>query len=501
MTIYLKYKILFLSLILTGLFSLTSVAQRYKASLFGIKDDGITLNTTSIQRAVDFIHEKGGGVLEFYVGRYLTGTIILKSNVTVHLHEGAVLVGSTNVYDYNIDNRYLYTSLLYAVGAENIGVTGKGVIDGQGDQLTYNLIDQIHKGLLKEDFKYDRPGIRRTNNVYFRECKNVTMKGITSKNAAAWVMVYDQCDGLVIDSTIIDSDIFWNNDGMDIVDCKNVTITDNYVNASDDAICFKSHDYNQISENVVVRNNVVRSSASGIKFGTMLKGRFRNIKIVNNTVYNTYRSAIVLTAPDGGVIEDIWIDSLQAYNTGNVIYLRNGNRYGGEKGPGTIRNIAIQNVYAEVSDTRPDTAYRYQGPIEDLPRNISPSSIVGIPGRPITGVTLKNIKIVYPGGANPHYAYRGTSPAELDSIPVMLTAYPEFSQFKELPAWAFYIRYANDVKLENVQFVARNRDYRPAMVIQESGDIRTKQVRFIAPRKKMKRVVVYKSSGVKSILP
>ncbi len=491
-----KVRFLIFGIFLIVLFPLTGWGQRYKASLFGVKGDGLTLNTNSIQRAIDYIHEEGGGILEFYVGRYLTGTLILKSNVTIHLHEGAVLLGSTNVYDYNIDNRYLYTSLLYAVGAENIAVTGKGVIDGQGDQLTYNLIDQIHKGLLKEEFKYDRPGIRRTNNVYFRECKNVKVKGILSKNAAAWVMVYDQCDGLLIDSTTIDSDIFWNNDGMDIVDCKNVTITNNYVSASDDAICFKSHDYNQISENVIVRNNVVRSSASGIKFGTMLKGNFRNFKIVNNKVYNTYRSAIVLTAPDGGIIEDIWIDSLQAYNTGNVIYLRNGNRYGGEKGPGRIRNITIQNVYAEVPDTKPDTAYRYEGPIEDLPRNISPSSIVGIPGYPVTGITLRNIKILYPGGSNPHYAYRGIASADLDSIPVMLTAYPEFSQFKELPAWGFYIRYAEQVHMENITLIARKRDYRPAMVIQESDNIFTKGIAYIEPGRKKKQMVGYKSSAI-----
>lgn len=487
----LRFRFLWAVIIVVLALPSSGFAQRYKASLFGVKGDGITLNTTSIQRAIDFIHEKGGGILEFYVGRYLTGTIVLKSNVTIHLHEGAVLLGSVNVYDYNIDNPYLYTSILYAVGAENITITGKGVIDGQGDRLTYHLIDQIHKGLLKEDFKYDRPGIRRTNNVYFRECKNVKVTGIRSMNAAAWIMVYDQCDGLLIDSTTIDSDIFWNNDGMDIVDCKNVVITNNYVSASDDAICFKSHDYNQISENVIVRNNIVRSSASGIKFGTMLKGNFRNYRIVNNKVYDTYRSAIVLTAPDGGIIEDIWIDSLEAYNTGNVIYLRNGNRYGGEKGPGTIRNITIQHVYAEVPAAKPDTAYRYEGPIEDLPRNISPSSIVGIPGHPITGITLRHIKIVYPGGANLHYAYRGTKPVDLDSIPVMLTSYPEFSQFKELPAWGLYIRFAEGIKLENVELVAQKRDYRPAMVIQESKDVHTIGMRFSEPGKRKKQVVVY----------
>lgn len=490
-----RMKFIFPLVIFTVL-SLHGFGQRYKSSLFGIKDDGITLNTTSIQRAIDYIHENGGGVLEFYVGRYLTGTIELKSNVTLHLYEGAVLVGSPNIYDYNINSPY--TALVYANKAENIAVMGKGVLDGQGRTVAYNLVDQIQKGLLKDDLKYDRATTRRPSVVYFRECKNALVKGIQVRNSAFWVQIYDQCNGLVIDSTTVHSEAYWNNDGMDIVDCKNVTITNNYVNASDDAICFKSHDPNQVGENVEVRNNVMRSSANGIKFGTVSRGNYRNFKIVNNTVYDTYRSALALTAPDGGIIEDIWVDSLYAYNTGNAIYLRNGDRWGADKGPGEIRNITIQNVYAEVAATKPDTAYEYEGPIEDLPRNISPSGIVGIPGHPITGITLRNIKIIYPGGGNPHYAYRGTKPEDLDSIPVMLSAYPEFSQFKELPAWAFYIRYAHDVTLENVQFVARNRDYRPAVVVQESKNILLRQVKYIEPGGKKKQLFTYKSSDVKT---
>ncbi len=78
-------------------------AKDYNASLFGIKSNGTTLNTTSIQKGIDFIHENGGGRLVFYVGRYLTGTIYLKSNVTIQLEEGAILVGSLNPLDYETE--------------------------------------------------------------------------------------------------------------------------------------------------------------------------------------------------------------------------------------------------------------------------------------------------------------------------------------------------------------------------------------------------------------
>ena len=94
-----------LILILLSLFFATSQAQEtqpvYNASKFGIHSDGVTMNTRSIQFAIDWIAEQGGGTLRFWVGRYLTGSIHLKSNVTIELMEGAVLVGSTNPFDYD----------------------------------------------------------------------------------------------------------------------------------------------------------------------------------------------------------------------------------------------------------------------------------------------------------------------------------------------------------------------------------------------------------------
>lgn len=230
-------------------------AKQYKASYFGIKSNGTTLNTTSIQKAIDYIHEAGGDTLVFYVGRYLTGTIELKSNVHIVLREGAILVGSTNIYDYNIDNPF--PALVYAKGASNISISGKGVIDGQGFEVAYNLTDQIHKGILDDPMQLDRPANRRPHGIYFRECNNVSISGITLKNTAFWVQTYDQCENLKIDGITVDSKAFWNNDGLDIVDCKEVVVSNSFFDAADDAICFKSHDATKRCENIEVRNCVL----------------------------------------------------------------------------------------------------------------------------------------------------------------------------------------------------------------------------------------------------
>lgn len=483
-----RLKFIIILLALTPVFHVS--AKQYKASLFGIKSNGSTLNTTSIQKAIDYIHEKGGDTLVFNVGRYLTGTIEMKSNVHILLREGAILVGSTNIYDYNIDKSF--PALVYAKDAVNISISGKGVIDGRGFDVASNLSDQIHKGILDDPFQLDRPANRRPGGIYFRECKHVSISGITIKNTAFWVQTYDQCEDLKIDRITVDSKVYWNNDGLDIVDCKDVMVTNSHIDASDDAICFKSHDATKRCENIEVRNCVARSSANGIKFGTVSSGGYKNIRIINNKVYDTFRSAFTIATPDGGKVEDIFVDSLYAYNTGNAIFLRIGTRWNKER-QGTIDNITIQNMYVEVPATKPDVGYGYEGPIEDLPRNISPAIIYGIPGVDINNVTLRNIEIVYPGGSNPEYAYRGTKPADLDSIPELIDSYPEFSNWKELPSWGLYVRHASNLTLENVTLTAKEKDYRPAVVFDNVKKATLSGIKYNAPGKK-KNLIQHKST-------
>ena len=117
--------------------------KNYMATVWGVKSDGITDNTGSIQRAIDYISAHGGGTLSFYVGRYITGAIELKDNVTIYLAEAAVLVGSTNIYDYNGA-----PALVWSKDARNIAITGKGVIERRSKALAACIEDQIAKGYL-----------------------------------------------------------------------------------------------------------------------------------------------------------------------------------------------------------------------------------------------------------------------------------------------------------------------------------------------------------------
>lgn len=442
-------------------------AKDYIATEFGVKNDGITLNTCSIQKAIDFIHENGGGRLVFESGNYVTGSIYLKSNVTLQLNYGATILGSTNPFDYVKDKKIGWMSMIFAVNQENIGITGKGTINGRGFTTANNMVNYIHRGVYTDPLKYDRPNeTNRPQNIYFRECANIVITDITLRDPASWNQTYDQCKNLYVDHITVDSKSYWNNDGIDVVDCDGVVIKNSYFDAADDVLCFKSHSAQHMCQNVVVDNCVGRSSANGLKFGTVSRGGFKNFKVTNLTIFDTFRSAITFAAVDGGEIENIVIDGVRSINTGNVIYLRIGDRWSSGKKP-YMKNITISNVYAEVPLGKPDVGYNFEGPIEDLPRNVSPASIVGLVENKIQNVTLKNIQIVYPGSGNPLYAKRGLTPADLDGIPEMREAYPEFSQFKELPAWGFYVRHAEGINFENVTFTANKKDYRPSIVLDD----------------------------------
>ncbi len=441
---------------------LQSPAKDYPVSLFGIYSDGITLNTRSIQFAIDYIHQQGGGRLVFDVGRFLTGSIHLKSDVTLHLLEGAVLLGVLNPFDYD---RTGLTALILSDNEQNISITGKGVIDGQGREVARNVVALVHKGLIKDKFRNDRPEVEiRPMLIYFRSCKNILIRGVTMRNAAAWVQTYDQCKNLEIDSITVDSRAFWNNDGIDIVDCDSVAVANCYIDAADDGVCLKSHDSTKVCQNILVRNCRIRSSASAIKFGTASLGGFRNIRLINIKVFDTYRSAIALEAVDGGFIENVEADSLQVLNTGHAIFLRIGERIDGKKG--RLENIRISNVSAEIAATKPDAGYEYEGPIEDMPRNISPPIIIaGLPGQMITHVSFNNIELKQPGGGNPQFAKILLN--ELDSVPEKPDAYPEFSMFRELPAWGIYVRHASDVQFTHVKLICNKKDYRTAIVLDD----------------------------------
>ena len=467
------------------------------------------LSTLDLQGRIDQTAAAGGGRVVIPRGIHQTGTLFLRSNVELHLEEGAVLLGSPLRKDYE---SYRKAALIVAIGQKNISITGKGTIDGQGRLLMQDIFRRLQEGTLQDnEWKTKRPAEQtRTNILYLEDCKDIRVRGVTIKDATSWVTHYERCDQVLIDSVRIESTAYWNNDGIDLVDCRNVRVTNCFINAADDAICLKSSNRKLGCENIYVANCRLRSSASAFKMGTASQGGFRNITVRNLEVFDTYRSAVALEAVDGGVMENIDIRNIRATNTGNALFIRLAHR-NRDTAFSIARNIYIGDMQVEVPAGKPDAGYEMEGPLLKYPpgtkpgkpfsvspwndsypdpaairyrHNVFPSSIAGLPGHPVENVQLENIQITYKGGGDPGVQY-----FPLDSLAVLTEAekdYPEFSMFGELPAWGLFLRHVEGISLKNVRLTRQQSDYRAALVM---DDVRKASIQKLDTTFKVGRLI------------
>lgn len=493
-----------ISFILLLFIPFITFSKDYNIVDFGAIADGKTLNTKSIQAAIDKAHADGGGRIIIPSGNFLSGSIILKSETELHLLKNGVLLGSTDPSHYieiawwgDLDWR----ALIIADSSKNVAISGKGTINGQGGLLALNIDSLFYEGQIDSsqyEFREKRPKAPlRPQLIHFKHCQNITVKGITLKNAASWVQTYLLSKNIIIDHITVESDTYWNNDGIDIVDCQNVTITNSFINASDDGICIKSVIFNktekQLCDSIYIANCVIRSSASAIKFGTWSYSGFKNVVVKNIKVFDTFRSAIALEVIDGGTMENVLIDNVKAVNTGNAIFIRLGRKYD-HREVGRLENVTIKNIKAKISLGSPDHKYKIRGPALPFFHNTFPSSITGIPGYPVKNLTLENIKITYPGRG--YKAYANLPLSRVESVPEKINDYPEFSMFGELPAWGFYVRHAEGLQFKNIKVKIKKADYRPAFVFDDVKNLEMESIN-ISGDKKENPIFLNKVKGAK----
>lgn len=466
----------------------------YLITDYGAIGDGKTLCTVAIQKAINDANSKGGGRVVFPKGKFVSGTVYLKSNVSIFLTKKSTLLGSLNPKDYRKNERW--KALILADRASNISLQGSGKIDGRGSRLALNIDSLFHHGQIDSsdyNFVEMRPKYYlRPQLIYLFQCTNISVSGITLMNSSCWVQTYENCDTLTVEDVTVDSDAYWNNDGIDIVDTKNVIIRGCDINCADDGICLKTEGVKVgfFCENILVEQCKVRSSASALKLGTSSRNDMKNIVFRNIRVYDTYRSAIAIEAMQGGTLEDITFKNIKAKNTGNAIFLRIG-RIRNAPNNGILKNVKIQNVKVKVPFKHPDYDYTIRGPELPFFHNVFPSSITGIPNQKIENVVIEDVKIVYPGRGS--RAYANMPLYRLDDVPELITKYPEFSMFGELPAWGFYVRHVDGIEFKDIQLKIKDPDYRVAFVYDDTSDIKMKNVK-IKGDEKDKKTHLYNSS-------
>lgn len=425
---------------------------------YGAKGDSTTLNTTFIQAAIDDCFKKGGGQVVFPAGKFLSGTIVLKNNVTLHLEKDAVLLGSTRVEDYrNMDpftdglGIEVGWALLVAVDADNIGIEGEGTIDGQGARLK---AEQILTDTRPESQRWGR----RPFLVRVVRCTNVHVRGVTLKYAAAWTSHYFQCRNIEIEKVKIVSHGVAHNDGMDIDGCQHARIRDCDVESGDDAICFKTTSSKMACSDIEVTDMKLKSGQGAIKMGTESMAAFENIKIARCYIYDTRNGGIKLLTVDGAHLQNVEISDITMVEVKTPILIRLGSRLSvfrkgadTQQPTGILDQVTIRNVKARA-------AYDAQ--------LMPPSGILitGVPGHPITRLTLENIDIDLAGG--------GTADNARQAVPEAIDKYPEVKTFGPLvPAYGVWARHVEGLKLINIRFTLGSNDLRPAFICEDGKDI------------------------------
>lgn len=438
--------------------SSTALAADVDITKYGARGDGKTLNTEAIQKAIDECNKQGGGKVIFPAGTYLSGTIVIKDNVTLQLNKDAVLLGSTNLEHYrNLDpfTEGLGTdvgwALLVAVDAKNIGITGEGAINGQGAKLKE---EQIKTDTRPEGKRWGR----RPFLVRIVRCDGVTVKGVTLNYAAAWTSHYFQSKNIRIEDVKIVSVGVAHNDGIDMDGSQDVVIKNCDIVSGDDALCFKTTSSKSPCRNIVVSGMRLKSNQGAIKMGTESIAPFENIKISDCYIYNTTNGGIKLLTVDGAHLRNVEISNITMDNVKTPMLFRLGSRLSvfrkgidTKQETGTLENVVVRNVKAKAADSA----------------QLKPASgilITGVPGHYITNLTLENIDIDLAGG--------GTAEQARQVVREAIDQYPEVKTFgPRVPAYGIWARHVKGLKLNNVKFNLKNNDVRPAFVCEDGKDI------------------------------
>jgi len=445
---------LFTSLLLTILL----YAGDFDITKYGAVGDGKTLNTVSIQKAIDECYKSGGGKVVFPAGIYLSATIEIKDNVILHLNKDARLLGTTDIEQYrNLDpfteglGIDVGWALLVAVDAKNIGIEGEGAIDGQGAKLK---AEHILKDTRPEGQRWGR----RPFLVRIVRCTGVTVKDITLNYAAAWTSHYFQSRNIRIENVKIISVGVAHNDGIGIDGCQDVRIKDCDVVSGDDALVFKTTSSKMACKNIVVSGMRLKSSQAGIKMGTESMAPFEDIKITNCHIYDTKNGGIKLLTVDGAHLRNVEISDITMTEVRTPMLFRLGSRLNifrkdqdTKQETGTFENVIIRNVKAIASDSA----------------QLKPPSgilITGVPGHYITDLTLENIEIDLLG--------TGTVENSRQAVPEAIDQYPEVKTFGPIiPAYGVWARHVKGLKLRNITFNIKNNDLRPVFICEDGKDI------------------------------
>lgn len=370
---------------------------------FGAVGDGKTLETAALNRAVTACAEAGGGIVYLPPGNYLTGTVELKSHVTLEIDAGAAILGSENPDDYPAtksvwgDDSQMMAPLIYAVDAENITITGRGTIDGQGaiwwKRVRLNEPKKFPPGPQTDEDRAEARKLSRGRPHMIRpvRCKDVLIEHVNLRNSAEWNVHPMLCDTVRIDGITISAPATnaHNTDGINPESCRNVQIVNCRIDTGDDCVTLKSG-INELGrrmgrpdENITIANCVMYHGHGGVTIGSEMSGGVRNV-VVTNCVFNGTDIGIRIKSQRGrgGIVEGVSASNIVMVDVPSPFTITT--FYGGSDKPDEVHPVA-------------EGTPRYR---DMLFSNISArgaknaGSITGLREMPIENITFDNVHIL-----------------------------------------------------------------------------------------------------------
>ncbi len=362
----------------------------------GAIPDGSTLNTSAINRAISEQASAGGGRVIVPRGIFLSGTIELKSGTTLHLEEGAVLLGSPRLEDYiartwGHHNDITPWHFILAEDCENIAITGPGAIRGNGPAFWEP--ERPHEWAFFKHKNNQRP----SPMVEIVRCRHVLIDGVRLEDSAGWTLHGHDCDHLRIEGLTIRNTPFGPNaDGIDLTGCQDVIIHGCDIDTADDAIALKTSEYSRSCERVAISDCILRTSCVGVRIGYESREDFRDIVVCNLVIPRCTR-VIDLRAIEGCTIERVRFTNIVANTDGGwpasraieVIQLDRPNIFKDLLPPehqdfGKDRPLKQSSVIRDISFTGLDITT--DGRI----------TIVGKPDLPVEGIRFSDLRLRYP---------------------------------------------------------------------------------------------------------
>jgi polygalacturonase len=414
---------------------------------YGAVGDGVTKNTAAIQAAIDACSARRAAGVLVAGGSYVTGTIYLKSFVTLVVAPGAELLGSTDIRDYTTDthaNQYrgeahMDRCLIFARGAERIGIEGGGVIDGRGGKQNFPNPGDAEK---------HRPMLIR-----LLECSSIRMRNVTLRNPASWTSAWLYCRGIVVDGITIHSRANGNGDGLDFDGCDGVRVSNSHFDTSDDSICLQTSRPDRPCRDVTITNCIFASYHAGMRIGLLSRGDFENVAVTNCIFRDIRDAGLKIQMCEGGEMRNMLFTNLVMTNVPRPIFLTFGQQRAAKDAPPEVapmkrvRGLTFSHLQVDNSMVGKDSAI----------------ILVGMPGHPLENITLADIQFLSGGGGEDS----PDSSLLLPDLTVERLAgrWPEYTAFKRtVPAHGIYAGHVSGLTIHNVALRVAQPDRRPAIV-------------------------------------